>query len=58
MGYDKTLQYLKFDERDHVEKPFLDQLSGMGREIIDLDTKQHPSDSFRQSFTGNILTCW
>jgi type I site-specific restriction-modification system R (restriction) subunit len=55
MNQIKTPQYLKLDERNHVEKPFLDQLDGLGWEIIDLDSKQHPSDSFRQSFTEVMM---
>jgi type I restriction enzyme R subunit len=55
MSNDKTPQYLKLDERNHVEKPLLDQLAGLGWEIIDLDSKQHPSDSFRQSFTEVVM---
>jgi type I restriction enzyme, R subunit len=51
MTTDKTPQYLKLDERNHVEKPFLDQLAGLGWEIIELGSKQHPGDSFRQSIT-------
>lgn len=39
--------YLRIDERNHVEKPLLDQLDGLKWEIIDLDTKQHPTDSHR-----------
>ncbi len=42
---------LRLDERNHVEKPLLDQLNGLGWEILDLDTKQHPKDSHRESFT-------
>ena len=34
----KTPQ-LALNERNHVEKPFLDQLHGLGWEIIDLDSK-------------------
>ncbi len=48
-------QYLKLDERDHVEKPLLDQLSGLGWEILDLDNKQHPGDSLRQTFTEVVM---
>ena len=29
--------YIKLDERNHVEKPLLDQLAGLGWEILDLD---------------------
>jgi len=53
---DKTPPYVKLDERNHVEKPFLDQLAGLDWEIIDLDGKQHPGDTFRWSLTRNILT--
>mgnify|MGYP001584439841 FL=1 len=56
MNQDKTPQYIKIDERNHVEKPFLDQLDWLGWEVIDLDGKQHPDNFFRQEFTGNILT--
>ena len=42
---------LRIDERKHVEKPLLDQLGGLKWEILDLDSKQHPSESFRRSFT-------
>jgi len=42
----------RLDERNHVEKPFLDQLAGLGWDIIDLtDTKQKPGDTGRESFT-------
>ncbi len=46
---------LKIDERNHVEKPLLDQLAGLGWEIIDLDSKQHPDDTFRESFTEVVM---
>ena len=39
MTSDKTAQQLRLDERNHVEKPFLDQLHGLAWEIIDLDNK-------------------
>jgi type I restriction enzyme, R subunit len=51
MNRTNTSHHLKLDERNHVEKPLLDQLAGLKWEIIDLDGKQHPGDSFRQSFT-------
>jgi type I restriction enzyme R subunit len=44
--------HIKLDERNHVEKPLLDQLDGLGWEIIDLDSKQLPADSHRESFTA------
>ena len=46
----KLAKEISLDERNHVEKPFLDQLHGLGWEIIDLDSKQ-PGDTFRESFT-------
>lgn len=52
---DKTAKELKLDEREHVEKPLLDQLHGLGWEIIDLDSKQQPSDTFRSTFTEVVL---
>ena len=41
---------LRLDERNHVDKPLLDQLDGLDWEIIDLDNKQHPGDTFRANF--------
>ena len=55
LGSTPQATYLKLDERNHVEKPFLDQLHGLGWEIIDLDSKQHQSDTFRQSFTEVLM---
>ncbi len=55
MNTDRTPQYIKLDERNHVEKPLLDQLEGLDWEIIDLDNKQHPADSFRDSFTEVVM---
>ncbi len=55
MTRDKTPQHIKLDERNHVEKPLLDQLAGLGWEIRDLDSKQQPSDSFRQNFTDVVM---
>lgn len=46
---------IRIDERQHVEKPLLDQLAGLGWEIIDLDAKQHPSDSHRANFTEVVM---
>ena len=40
MNTDRTPQYIKLDERNHVEKPLLDQLDGLDWEIIDPDNKQ------------------
>ena len=37
---DKTPPHIKLDERNHVEKPLLDQLDGLDLEILDLNNKQ------------------
>lgn len=55
MTQDKTPQCLRLDERNHVEKPFLDQLYSLGWEIIDLDSKQSPSDTFRENFAEVVM---
>jgi type I restriction enzyme, R subunit len=52
---DKTATELKLDERNHVEKPLLDQLAGLGWQVIDLDAKQHPRDTFRDNFTEVVM---
>jgi type I restriction enzyme R subunit len=46
---------LKLDERNHVEKPMLDQLAGLGWEILDLEARQQPSASYRSSFTEVVM---
>ena len=46
---------LRLAERNHVEKPFLDQLEGLGWSIIDLDTKQTPAETFRENFTEVMM---
>lgn len=48
---DKTAKEIKLDERNHVEKPFLDQLHGLGWQVLDLDKTQQPKDTFRETFT-------
>ena len=49
-------QQIKLDEREHVEKPRLDQLAGLGWENIDLtDMKQTPADTHRDSFTEVVM---
>ena len=49
-------QSLNLDERNHVEKPFLDQLAGLGWEVIDLtDNKQTPAATHRGSFTEVVM---
>ncbi|MCC5897169.1 MAG: type I restriction endonuclease subunit R [Phormidium sp. BM_Day4_Bin.17] len=55
MKPDKTPKALKIDERSHVEKPLLDQLAGLGWEILDLERGQKPSDSYRENFRQVVL---
>ncbi len=43
MIQDKTPPHIRLDERNHVEKPLLDQLAGLGWEVLDLNAKQHPA---------------
>jgi type I restriction enzyme R subunit len=51
MAYtDKTPKYIKLDEKNHVEEPFLKQLEGLGWEVIRLEQKQNPQDSQRDNF--------
>lgn len=46
----------RLDERNHVEKPLLSQLQGLGWEIIDLaDEKQAPADTFRETYTEVVM---
>jgi type I restriction enzyme R subunit len=52
---DQTANELKLDERNHVEKPLLHQLAGLQWEVIDLDNKQQPSDTFRETFTEILM---
>lgn len=46
---------LKLDEYNHVEKPFLEQLAGLGWEVLELQVQQHPEQSFRTSFSEVVL---
>src|ERR1044071_7934259 len=52
---DKTAKEIKLDERNHVEKPFLEQLEGLGWTVIDCDSKQLPAQTFRESFTEVVM---
>jgi type I restriction enzyme R subunit len=52
---DKTAKEIRLDERNHVEKPLLDQLAGLQWEILDCDHKQHPSETIRESFTEVVM---
>ena len=52
----KTPMHIKLDERNHVEKPLLEQLDSLGWEIIDLtDEKQKSGDTFRENFTEVVM---
>ena len=56
MSKSDTPKQIRLDERNHVEKPLLDQLAGLGWNIIDLtDQKQKPGDTGRETFTEVIL---
>ncbi|HKK19421.1 MAG TPA: hypothetical protein VJ952_12150 [Opitutales bacterium] len=45
----------KLDERNHVELPLLEQLEGLGWEILDLPSEQKPQDSCRETFTESVM---
>jgi type I restriction enzyme R subunit len=55
MRPDKTPTAIKLDERNHVEKPLLDQLHGLGWEVRDLDRTQKPQNSDRENFTEVVI---
>jgi type I restriction enzyme R subunit len=55
MSTGKTPDHIRLDERNHVEKPFLDQLAELNWELIDCDTTQHPSDTNRENFTQVVM---
>jgi len=56
MAYkDKTPDYIRIDEKNHVEEPFLKQLEGLGWSAKRLEMKQKPSDSGRENFTEVVL---
>jgi type I restriction enzyme R subunit len=55
MGYGVKTEQHRLDERNHVEKPLLDQLQGLGWEVLDLDNKQRPADSFRGNFAEVVM---
>ncbi len=46
---------LKLDEYNNVEKPFLEQLEGLGWEVLELQMQQQPEQSFRTSFSEVVL---
>ena len=53
----KTPQQIKLDERNHVEKPLLHQLAGLGWEIIDLtdNMTQALSATHRENFSEVVM---
>ncbi|MFC1965954.1 type I restriction endonuclease subunit R [Chloroflexota bacterium] len=56
MSTKQTSAHIKLDERNHVEKPLLDQLHGLGWEIIDLtDESQNPAHTLREHFTEVVM---
>lgn len=55
MKPDRTPEHIKIDERNHVEKPLLDQLKGLGWEIWDLGRDQKPSDTHRETFNEVVM---
>ena len=49
-------QHIKLDKRDHVEQPQLDQLSGLGWEVIDrTHKKQTPAATHQVRFTETVM---
>ncbi len=51
---------LKLDEYTHVEKPFMEQLKGLGwntdkNQVLELQTQQTPEESYRTSFSEVVL---
>lgn len=55
MKRDRTPEHIKIDERNHVEKPLLDQLEGLRWEIWDLGRDQKPSDTYRETFNEVVM---
>ncbi len=51
---------LKLDEYSHVEKPFIEQLKGLGwntgkNQVLELEMQQTPEQSYRTSFSEPVL---
>ena len=51
---------LKLDEYSHVEKPFIEQLKGLGwntgkNQVLELEMQQSPEQSYRTSFSEVVL---
>ena len=45
----------KLDERNHVELPLLEQLEGLGWEVLDLGNDQRPQESYRETFAESVM---
>ena len=48
-------QRIKLDESSNVEEPFLNQLQSQGWEVIRLEPKQDPAQSYRHNFGQVVL---
>lgn len=55
MSNKETPSHIKIDERQHVEIPLLEQLDGLGWEVLDLKSKQQPEESHRSNFTEVVM---
>ena len=56
MSVEQTAKQIRLAERNHVEKPLLDQLADLGWEVIDLAGKnQKPVDTDRENFTEVVM---
>ncbi|MGS0686530.1 type I restriction endonuclease subunit R [Nakamurella sp. GG22] len=55
MSVKETSVNIRLDERNHVEKPMLEQLAELGWEVIDLSASQRPADSQRESFAQVVM---
>ena len=55
MDRGKTPEHIRIDERNHVEKPLLEQLAGLQWDILDLDKIQSPQQTFRDNFTEVVM---
>jgi type I restriction enzyme R subunit len=48
-------QQIKLDERNHVEAPLLEQLKGLGWEVLDLQAQQTPGETHRSNLTEVLM---
>lgn len=48
-------QQIKLDERNHVELPLLEQLTGQGWEVLDLQAQQTPGETHRSTLTEVLM---